>query len=163
MWSYDPSLMVAADAGKYPGSTVGLRMQIRFVIQDTNPARPLLQDEEIDYLQGTEANQYMAAAFACDILVARSGALSSKAVGPLRLTYDPKFYESLSATLKARGMLHQVPYVGGISIADKLGQQDNPDWVPTRVFRGIFDNPRANQPAAGEDATPTSVGFPGAF
>ena len=162
-WSYDPTLMLSATAGTYPGSTVGLRNQIRFVIQDTQTARPLLQDAEIDWLQITEGNQFMAAALGCEILVARAGSISSKHVGPLALTYDPKFYAGLAAVLRARGMTYQTPYVGGISIADKMAQEDDPDWVPSRFFRGEFDDPRATNPTAGSATNSTGYDSPGSY
>ena len=162
-WSYDPTLMASATAGLYAGSTVGVRNQIRFVIQDNQPARPLIVDGEIDWMQAQEANAYMAAAACCETLVARAGNVQSKGVGPLRLAYSPEFYAGLAATLRARGMTYQVPYVGGISIADKLAQQDDPDWVPVRFFRGEFDNPRAQQPTAGSQANQTGYNSPGAY
>ena len=162
-WNYDATQMLNPDAGGYPGSTVGMRMQIRYVIQDTNSSRQLMDDFELDFLQSTEANQYMAAALACEILVARAGNVKEKHVGPLSTLYDPEFYAGLAATLRARGLFHQVPYAGGISIADKLSQENNPDWVPTRVFRGFLDNPNANQPAAGSEPQQTGPNAPGSF
>lgn len=162
-WTYDASQMLSVTAGTYPGSTVGLRNQMRFVLQDVNTNRQLLQDAELDWAQTTEANQYLAAALCCDILVARVGNISSKRVGALALTYDATFYQSLAATLRARGLTHQVPYCGGISISDKLAQQDDADWVPVRFFRGQFDNPRASQPTAGEEPNRSGVNSPGAY
>lgn len=147
-WTYDPTQMLSTTAGTYAGSTVGMRNQIRFVVQDVQTARQLLQDAEVDWVQTLEANAYMMAAMCCEILVARAGNVKSKTVGPLSLTYDPEFYRGLAATLRARGMTNQMPYCGGISIADKVAQQDNPDWVPPRFFRGMFDNPGAQQPSA---------------
>lgn len=147
-WSYDPTLMLSTTAGQYAGSTVGMRTQIRFVIQDVQTARQLLQNEEIDWIQTLESNAYLMAAMCCEILVARAGNVKTKTVGPLSLTYDPEFYRGLAATLRSRGMTNQMPYCGGISISDKLAQQDNTDWVPPRFFRGMFDNPGAEQPSS---------------
>jgi hypothetical protein len=162
-WSYDPTLMTSTTAGAYAGSTVGLRNQIRFVIQDIQAARPLMVDAEVDWAQTLEANQYMAAALCCEILVARAGNIRSKRVGALSLDYDVEFYRGLAATLRARGLSNQVPYCGGISISDKLAQQDNGDWVPPRFFRGMFDNPRAQQPSAGSVQNQTGYNSPGAY
>jgi hypothetical protein len=162
-WSYDPTLMESATVGTYTGSTVGLRNQIRWVIQDTQAARPLMVDAEIDWAQTLEENQYMAAALCCEILVARAGNTSSKRVGALAITYDVEFYRGLAAVLRGRGMSHQTPYCGGISIADKLAQQDDSDWVPVRFFRGMFDNTRANQPSAGSTQNQTGYNSPGSY
>ena len=159
-WTYDATAMQSTTAGTYAGSTIGMRNQIRFVVQDVQTTRQLLQDAEIDWVQTLEANAYMMAAFCCEILVARAGNVKDKSVGGLSLTYDVEFYRGLAATLRARGMTNQMPYCGGISIGDKLAQQDNADWVPPRFFRGMFDNPRAVQPSSSvEDGS--SYGGPG--
>lgn len=162
-WSYDPTLMESATVGTYTGSTVGIRNQIRFVIQDVRSERPLIVDAEIDWMQTQEENAFMAAAACCETLIARAGNVRSKRVGPLGVDYDVEFYAGLAARLRARGMTYQLPYAGGISIADKLAQQDDADWVPARFFRGMFDNSRASQPTTG--ATPNQTGYnsPGAY
>ncbi len=136
---------------------------VRFLIQDTQANRPLLQDEEIAWLLTQEANGFTAAAMCCDILVARGGAVSSKHVGPLSLTYDPKFYLELAATLRSRGLAYQVPYIGGISIADKQINDTNPDAVSPRFFRGMFDNVRATQPSPGESSDRSGYNNPQAY
>lgn len=159
-WTYDPTEMQNATVGTYAGSTVGVRNQIRFVVQDVQTARQLLQDAEIDWVQTIESNAYMMAAMCCEILVARAGNIKSKAVGSLSLTYDPGFYLGLAATLRSRGLTNQMPYCGGISISDKNAQYDDPDWVPVRFFRGEFDNPEASQPSPGPQAP---YGGPGSF
>ena len=150
-WTYDATLMQSTTAGTYTGSTVGLRNQIRFVVQDVRTERQLLQDAEIDWVQTLEANAYMMAAFCCEILVARAGNIKTKSVDGLSLGYDVEFYRGLAATLRARGLSNQMPYCGGISISDKQTQQDDADWVPARFFRGMFDNPRATQPSPTEE------------
>ena len=162
-WSYDPTLMESATVGTFTGSTIGIRNQIRFVIQDTQPARPLLVDAEIDWTQTLEANCFMMAAACCDSLLARAGNVRSKKVGGLAVDYDVAFYAELAGRLRARGMTHQVPYVGGISISDKLATQDDADWVPVRFFRGMFDNSRASQPSAGTQPSQTGYNSPGAY
>lgn len=156
-WTYDPTQFASAAAGTYPGSTIGERNQIRFLIQDTQTLRQLMQDEEIDWQQTKEANGFFAAAACCEQLVARAGGVTSKTVGPFSLGYDPMVYRGLAASLRARGCGHQVPYAGGISIADKTAQQDNADAVQPAFFRGIFDNRRAAQPSPGPPETPLQM------
>ena len=148
-WSYDSSQFLSTTPGIYPPATLGTRNQVRFWIQDTQSARPLLQDAEVDWAITQEANVYMAAAACCDLLVAKAGNVKMRKVGDLELTYDPQFYRALADTLRARGAGHQMPYAGGISIADKIAQENDPDWVPPRMFRGEFDNPNADQPQPG--------------
>jgi len=119
---------------------------VRFLLQDTNESRPLVQDEEIDWLITQNANLYLAAAALCDVLVAKTGAMRSKTIGEFRISYSSDFYKMLGASLRARGLTHQLPYAGGISIADKLNQQNSSDWVDPAVSRGLGDNPAAPHP-----------------
>ena len=146
-WSYNAAQFTSPTVSPYYApATVGVRYQIRFWIQDTVASRQLLLDEEIDWTQTTEANVFMAAAACCDLLVAKAGSVKTRKVGDLEITYDPAFYRALAGTLRARGASGQVPYAGGISISDKIAQENDPDWVPPLSFRGEFNNPSAEQP-----------------
>src|SRR5690242_10355445 len=100
-WTYDPQRMNDTTPGYYPGATVGQRYQIRFLIQDTQAARPLLLDAEVDFLQTTEANAYMAAAACCESLVTRAGAIKMKRAADLQVEYDVGFYRGLAVTLRS--------------------------------------------------------------
>jgi hypothetical protein len=148
-WTYDVT--------KFSDPTVGDLMQIRFLIQDTTAARPLLQDEEIQLADSQHANVFMAAAACCDQLIARAGNISSRKVGDLSLTYDPKFYRELRGGLRARGLAHQVPSAGGLSVADKLAQAADSDAVRPAFVRGMEENPGAPQPAG---ISPNPLGRP---
>lgn len=149
-WTYDPTLFNSTTVGQYATSTMGVRYQVRFLIQDTQTARQLMFDEEIDWVQTQEMNAYMMAARCCDELVAKYGNVAMKKIGDLSITYG-KFYAELAASLRSRGEGYQTPYAGGISLADKLAQEADPDWIAPRAFRGEFDNAGANQPTP--DAT----------
>lgn len=147
-WTYDPTKFNdATPSGTYPPSTLGQLMQVRFLVQDTQTARQLLQDDEIYWLLTTESNIFMTAAACCDSLVAKAGSIHSKAISEFRITYNSEYYRALGATLRARGAFHQMPYAGGISISDKEAQQANTDWVPPAIARGLDDNPAAPSPA----------------
>jgi len=123
--------------------------QLRFLIQDTQSARPLCSDDELEWLISSEANVYMAAAAACDILVAKSGNVKTRWIGDLRVTLDTGMYRGLATMYRARGAGHQVPFAGGISVIDKQTQQDDTDAVQPRVFKTLLDNQRADQPTPG--------------
>lgn len=150
-WSYSAAFFDETQSPYVPlvqgVATIGIRDQIRFLIQDTRSTRPLLYDEEIDWSQTQEMNAYTMAARCCDVLVVRGGTVRSKKVGSLSITYDDNFYKILASDLRARGMLYQSVYVGGISIADKIAQENDPDWVRPRIGITTFDNPTAEQPA----------------
>jgi hypothetical protein len=104
-------------------------------------------------------NAYMMAARCCESLVVQRGPVRRKDVGDLSITYDIAFYRSLAADLRARGLAYQSAYVGGISIADKIAQETNPDWVQPRVGIATFDNPSAEQPGLGP-VDSNNRGFP---
>lgn len=155
-FTYDATQMQSATAGAYTGSTVGVRTQIRWLIQDVQSSRVLLQDAEIDWCQTLEANAYLSAALCCEVLVVRAGNVKARRAADLSLDYDPGFYRGLAAQLRAKGMTAQVPYAGGISVSDKAAQDADTDRVPPTMFRGEFDHPGATQPAPG----PTDRGNP---
>lgn len=152
-WTYDATKLQDGGRGTFDGSTIGLRYQIRLLVQDVNTNRQLMQDEEIDWFQTQEMNAYMAASKVCFSLIARYGNVQSKRVGDLGLTYSPKYYEDLGYRLQARGLTYQMPYVGGTSITDKLAEQANVDAVVPRFFVGFGDNPFASQPGPGEQVS----------
>jgi hypothetical protein len=146
-WTYDPTQFGSTTVGTVAGSTIGVRYQIRLMLQDTNTARQLFQDEEIDWQQTQESNMWMAAAALADILVAKGGGVKSKRISEFEIQYDPRMYLTIATRLRARGMDYQVPYAGGISKADKAAQQGDPDWVRPSIARGHGDNPEAMNPA----------------
>lgn len=118
--------------------------QVRFLIQDTDTNRQLFQDEEILWVIDHEANVYKAAAALCDSLVIKANrGIRSKAISGLRVTYDTTFYMTLAGQLRARGMGNEVPYAGGISVADKQRLQQDVDIVQPAIVRNLDDNPQA--------------------
>lgn len=170
-FTYDPTAFASVAPGYSTGSTIGVRNIIRFLVQDrgfstgsgtTSTAKPFkLSDEEIDLVQTVESNPFMMAARCARTLAANAGNVIDRKVGDLDLKYDSKFYNALAVDLEARGATYQVPTIGGISLADKLAQEADADWVPPRFFTGEFDNPRAAQPAPGQNTNPlvTTPGY----
>lgn len=142
-WTYDSTAFTDTGAGYYTGATKGVRWQIRLMIQDTNTNRQLFQDEEVDWQQTLWPNAATAAAALCDILVAKAGSVRSKKVDDLSITYDPMFYRSLAAQLRAQGAGYQVPYAGGISVADKEAVRADTDWVRPAINRNQDNNSQA--------------------
>ena len=130
--------------------------QVRFLIGDTNLSTGmLLEDEEIDWLLATEANVYMAAAMAADMIVTRmngavvgaTGPITRKRVGQTDITYangrTSEQYGSLAGSLRARGSNHQLPFAGGISVSDKATREIDTDRPAGRIRLGQFDSPDA--------------------
>lgn len=108
---------------------------VRFLIGDTDPTIPLMQDEEIQWLIGENVGIYAAAAQAAGQLSARfSRQAGSKRLGDLSVTFTTRAKEFLalskSLTMQAmRSDLVPMPYAGGISEADKLIDAQDPDIV----------------------------------
>ena len=141
-WTYDPALAEAKD-------------QVRFLIQDVTVTKQLFQDEEIDWAITHDANIFLAAANLCDLLVGRMRGVKFKKISEFSMAFSPDYYMRLSGSLRARGMFHQIPYVGGISKADKLAQELRDDWAPPAISRGQGDNPAAPSPAVAKDPLTT--------
>ncbi len=75
-------------AATYSTSLVTDKDWVRFLSGDRDVANAKLQDEEIAALLTEEANKYLAAARACEAIIAKSGGLVVKQVGDLKLQYS---------------------------------------------------------------------------
>lgn len=120
---------------------------VRFLIQDVNTSKQLVQDEEIEWAVDQEANIYMAAARVCRTLVLKAGGQKRKRISDFDISYDPTMYATLAGSLEARGAGHQLPYCGGISIGDKLAQQSDTDAVSPSFAKNLDNNASAPSPA----------------
>jgi hypothetical protein len=142
--SYDPTMPDDTD-------------KVRFLTGDRFDGKMILEDEEIEWLLTQEANIYRAAAAACDQLAVAiagsittasgAGPISRKKVGNLELQYatgsgrTAKDYEGLAKMLRARGSGRNVPFAGGISVADKEARATDEDRPSDAFARGQFDGP----------------------
>jgi hypothetical protein len=128
--------------------------QVRFLIGDTNlTTGMMLEDEEIAWLLSTEANIYMAAAAAAEMVMTKmggavvgaTGPITRKRVGQTDITYangrTSEQYSSLASSLRARGSNHQMPFAGGISVNDKYLREIDLDRPEGRIRLGQFDSP----------------------
>lgn len=63
--------------------------QVRLLMGDTNSARPLLQDEEIDFVLSSEARVMWAAAQCCDLVASKyTGSGTSRSIGSMSISGD---------------------------------------------------------------------------
>lgn len=124
--------------------------QVRFLIGDTNTNDQQLQDEEIEFTISIRSSIWGAAASCCAALAASMSRLADTTTGELRTLYSSRaraynaragYYEQKSSELGGG-----LPLVGGISIADKLAAEIDPDRVPPQFNIGMTDN--FNQPVA---------------
>ena len=129
--------------------------EIRFLIRDTDTipeTDALLSDQEILYLLGTHNHVYLAAAAACDTIVAKyAGDVESKQVGDLRISYGSGGqsidYANLAKTLRTQAAKRSAGkiYAGGISETDKRRIEADPDLVPLVFSVGMDDSEYTGQ------------------
>lgn len=129
----------------YVDPTSGDRDKVRFLIQDTDPTDPLLQDAEITFLLSTWGNIYAAAAYAAEAIAGRYAHKTnySRSIGDLSIsesyaTSAAEFRE-LAKSLKAQEIDFFPPSVkvnasAIIATADKLVQTYKTDF-----YTGIHD------------------------
>jgi hypothetical protein len=119
--------------------------QARLLLRDTGAATHQLEDEELTWLLTQHANVYLAAAAGADLILGRldgGGAVVTKRVGDLAISYDRSYYEEMRGRWRARGLSHQQPFCGGISRADAAILGRDPDWPPPAFAVGMHDDPR---------------------
>ena len=127
-WSYDPEIGTALD-------------EVRFLIGDTIETDPQLDNGEITYLLGTEANTMMAAVAAARAIAAKYARKADKAVGDLKISANSlsqKYYD-LAKELGSRGMLHQVPTAGGIKVDEQRSNEDDTSLRHGAIRVGMHD------------------------
>lgn len=134
--------------------------QTRLMIGDTNPANPLLQDEEINYFLSRRPSPYGAAAEACRALATFYSGLATTQAGDTKIMYSDL---SKAFALRAAGFENQaansgsgLPYAGGISQSDKETQLEDPDRVSPQFALNDDDNYFPVAPAS--DNTPARGG-----
>jgi hypothetical protein len=118
--------------------------QVRLMIGDVLSTEPQLQDEEIDYFITRRGSTYGAAAECCRALQAKFSRSVDQANGTYKTMYSQMAkaygikaaeYESKVASSGAA-----LPHAGGISIADKIQQEQNTDRVQPQFQVGMDDN-----------------------
>ena len=130
-WTYDLSKLVTSG-----------RDQVRYLVQDTDSARQLARDEEIDWALTQEMNVFMASAAILEAIANRFRGVSSKTVGSLSLSYEGADAMLRRAErLRQRGKTYQTLSAGGISLADRDTLADNTDLIQPNFRLGIHDNP----------------------
>jgi hypothetical protein len=135
--------------------------QIRFLIGDTNTNDQQLQDEELQFSLTIRSSIWGAAATCCESISANLSRKADTTTGELRTLYS-----SLSRAYHARSMAYEsksvemggaLPFAGGISIAQKILAETDPDRVQPAFSRGLQDNlnypisPAGNEPSVPAD------------
>lgn len=148
-WSYDPTGLA--------GSTT---FQVRFLIGDTVPAAPQVQDEEIAFALTQRGSIYGAGALVCRGLSARLSREADTVDKDLRTTLSSraKAYAARANELEVQASVRSggLPYAGGISVSDKIQQELDLDRVPPAFTVDMDDNYLPVAPV-GNEGTPDPI------
>ena len=153
-WSYNPAELMANQT-----------FQVRYLIGDVNANDPQQQDEELDFALSLRGSIWGAAAMACESISSNLSRKADTVTGELHTQYSALakayharsgYYESMSAARSGA-----LPVVGGISVTEKINQENNQDRVPPNFNVGMTDNNNQPLPAAGnETSIPVSDNVP---
>ena len=135
-------------------SPAQMRDQTRFLVGDTDSTNQLVQDEEILFAVSLRSSIYGAAAVCCRNLAARFSILADSSQGPLHTSLSQKArnYRMMAGQYEnealSRGALPG--YAGGISVTDKVMNEEDPDRVAPSFNVGMDDNFYPIAPAGNE-------------
>lgn len=132
-WTWDPDQLASSQL-----------MQVRAEIQDVDVNNQLLSDQEINYF-GTVETNFWGAAARCAEVVARGFLRKAdvKLGRAMQITYSKmaEQYFAMAKTLRAKALGSQVPWVGGMSVTDKLLYLQDPDIVGALFQKTMMENP----------------------
>jgi hypothetical protein len=136
-WSYDPTQLIGT-------SPTNMLMQVRRLIGDTNQADQQLYDEEINFAISQRGDIYGGGADCCRYLAAKYSRDIDTVQGELHRLYSArqKAYSARATELNriagfsGRG----APYAGGISVTDKMQNENNSDRVAPQFNLGMHEN-----------------------
>ncbi len=135
VWTYDASQIATSS-----------RYQVRRLVGDVIAEDPQLLDAEIDYFISTRSNVYGAAAECCRSIAAQySRKVDTTTPGELithfstqQRAYAQRAIEMENLSSSRGGGI--MPYAGGISVADKINNQNDTDRVQPNFVIGFVDN-----------------------
>lgn len=129
-WSY------SGDPGASP------KDEVRFLVADTDPADPIVSDEEILFMLAEKGTPLSAAAALARVLAFRYARACDTAIGDYRVSLSAiaERYRLLARELSSKaGLVSAIPYAGGISASDKRRQEEDTDRVEPAFSRGMFE------------------------
>lgn len=134
-WTYNPGELTTSEL-----------YQLRLEISDTDPWDQQLQDEEIVWAASQERN-FWAAAARCLEMISRGKLRKAdvKLGRAMMITYT-KMAQQLTeqaVALRRKAMGTVAPWVGGMSVTDKLNYRADPDLVQPFATRDMMENPWA--------------------
>lgn len=133
MWSYNLDDIATSE-----------KDQVRFEIQDTDPANQLLQNEEIEHAIAVESNYWGASARCAEVIARGFLRKADVKIGrAMQITYTKmaQQYADMACRLRRKSLGSVVPWVGGMSIADKVAYLQNTDIVGALFTKTMGENP----------------------
>jgi hypothetical protein len=118
--------------------------QIRMEISDTDPANQLLQDEEIAQAITVETNFWGATARCSEIISRQFLRKADVKLGrAMQLTYTKmaEQYLQMAVKLRQKALGSVVPWVGGMSVSDKVLYLSDPNIVAALFQKTGGENP----------------------
>lgn len=133
-WNYDPTQL-----------TISELYQVRAEIQDTDPADQQLADEEIVWAASQERNFWGAAARCLEMIARAKLRKADVRLGRAMAISYTKMAEQLlgeARLLRKKAMgAGIVPFIGGMSVTDKLNYMQNTDLVQPLFTKTMMTNP----------------------
>jgi hypothetical protein len=143
-----------------PGSVGTSRLyQVRSLIGDVLIADQLLTDEQINWINNMYGNIYFAAAEACRQIASMYARQIDIVQGQLKENYSnrTKAYRLLAFDMNNKAIgrgAGAMPYVGGISVNDKITVVQNQDRVPPQFNLMMYDNLLPVSPVGNQTPSP---------
>lgn len=116
---------------------------IRFLVGDTKLDDQLIEDEEIAFTLTQEPGLYYAASAVCRSIAAEFARKVQKSVGALSLGAQQQYehYMDLAAKYRSRAQMGAGRlYLGGLSVAEHVAEEQNTDDVQPFFRRGQWEN-----------------------
>lgn len=132
-WTYDPSKLATNEI-----------YAIRAEIQDTDPEDPQLDDNEIAYAITQERNFWSAAARCSEMIgrkILRKADIKLGRMMQITYTKMAQQWFDMARCLRAKAMGTVAPWVGGMSVSDKLAYMSDDDLVSPLFTKTMQENP----------------------
>ena len=126
---------------------------VRFLVGDTNPMRPLLDDREVAWAIAKEPNENLAAALLADSLFGKFASQADITVGPVSKSYSKvaELFKSKADQLRGEACKFAVASFPATRVSTKLPLAQNIDLTSPSFAVGQSDNPFALQINEGMD------------
>lgn len=135
MFSYDPAQLDVNEV-----------YAVRCEIQDTDPLDPQLQDEEVAYAISQERNYWCAAARCSEMIARKILRKADVRLGTAMMVTYTKMADqwfAMAKELRAKSLGTVAPYVGGMTIADKITIGQDSSLLAPLFTKTMMQNPYA--------------------